>query len=72
MQEGIGGWKPIAANKVDAVGYGDCKGLVNYTKALLDAVGVKSHYSVVWAGQRKTSVEKNFFSMQGNHVILNI
>ena len=46
--------------------------LVNYTKALLDAVGVKSHYSVVWAGQRKTSVEKIFFSMQGNHVILNI
>ena len=73
VQEGIGGWKPIAANKVDAVGYGDCKGLVNYTKALLDAVGVKSHYSVVWAGQRKTSVEKIFFfSMQGNHVILNI
>ena len=49
VQEGIGGWKPIAANTVDAVGYGDCKGLTNYTKTLLDAVGVESHYSVVWA-----------------------
>ena len=72
VQEGIGGWKPIAANQVDKVGYGDCKGLTNYTKALLDAVDVESYYSVLWAGDRKRSVEKNFFSMQGNHVILNI
>ena len=72
VQEGIGGWKPIPANQVDKVGYGDCKGLTNYTKALLDAVGVKSHYSVIWAGAGKRSVETDFFGMQGNHVILNI
>ena len=72
VQEGIGGWKPIAANQVDQVGYGDCKGLTNYTKALLDAVDVESYYSVLWAGDRKRSVEKDFFSMQGDHVILNI
>ena len=72
VQEGIGGWKPIPANQVDKVGYGDCKGLTNYTKALLDAVNVKSHYSVIWAGKGKRSVEKDFFGMQGNHVILNI
>lgn len=72
VQEGIGGWKPIPANDVDKVGYGDCKGLTNYTKALLDAVGVQSHYSVIWAGKEKRSVEKDFFGMQGNHVILNI
>ena len=72
VQEGIGGWKPISANQVDKVGYGDCKGLTNYTKALLDAVGVQSHYSVIWAGKERRSVEKDFFGMQGNHVILNI
>tara|TARA_B110000091_G_C13762030_1_gene452613 strand:- start:34 stop:1521 length:1488 start_codon:yes stop_codon:yes gene_type:complete len=72
VQEGIGGWKPIPANKVDEVGYGDCKGLTNYTKALLDAVGVESHYSVIWAGREQKSVERDFFGMQGNHVILNI
>ncbi|MEE4000750.1 DUF3857 domain-containing protein [Tenacibaculum sp. FZY0031] len=72
VQEGIGGWKPIPANKVHEVGYGDCKGLTNYTKALLDAAGVKSHYSVVWAGNAKKNVYNDFSSMQGNHVILNI
>ncbi len=72
VQEGIGGWKPIPANKVHELGYGDCKGLTNYTKALLDAVGVESHYSVVWAGSAKKNVYSDFSSMQGNHVILNI
>ncbi len=72
VQEGVGGWKPIPANEVDKVGYGDCKGLTNYTKALLDAVGVKSHYTVLWAGNEKRDVQEDFFSMQGNHVILNI
>jgi hypothetical protein len=72
VQEGIGGWKPIKANEVDRLGYGDCKGLTNYTKTLLDAVGVKSHYSVIWAGKSIKNVEENLFSMQGNHVILNL
>ena len=70
VQEGIGGWKPIKADEVDKVSYGDCKGLTNYTKTLMDAVGVKTHYSVVWAGSEKESVENDFFSMQGNHIIL--
>ena len=34
VQIGIGGWKPSPAKEVDALGYGDCKGLTNYTKAL--------------------------------------
>ncbi|MDO6813570.1 DUF3857 domain-containing protein [Tenacibaculum soleae] len=72
VQEDIGGWRPITANKVDELGYGDCKGLTNYTKALLDAAGVTSHYSVVWAGSKKKNVHTYFSSMQGNHVILNI
>lgn len=72
VQEGIGGWKPAKADEVDRLGYGDCKGLTNYTKALLDAVGVKSHYSVLWAGDAIRNVEEDFFSMQGNHVILNL
>ena len=71
VQVGIGGWEPIAANKVDAVGYGDCKGLTNYTKALLDVVGVKSFYTVVYADQKR-DIDKDFTSMQGNHAILNI
>lgn len=71
VQVGIGGWEPIPAQEVDKLGYGDCKGLTNYTKALLDAVGVKANYSVVYAKERR-DIDKDFTSMQGNHVILNI
>jgi transglutaminase-like putative cysteine protease len=74
VQVGIGGIQPIAANQVDKVGYGDCKGLTNYTKALLDVVGVKSYYVHVQADPDEViSFEKDFASLeQGNHVILNI
>lgn len=71
VQVGIGGWEPIPANEVDRLGYGDCKGLTNYTKALLEAVGVTSYYSVVYADTRR-DIDKDFSSIQGNHVILNI
>ena len=71
VQVGIGGWEPIAANQVDKVGYGDCKGLTNYTKALLDAAGVTSYYTIVYADEKR-DIDKDFSSIQGNHVILNI
>ncbi len=73
VQVGIGGIQPIHAIEVDRVKYGDCKGLSNYTKALLDEVGVKSYYTHVEAGQDKINFEKDFASLaQGNHVILAI
>tara|TARA_R110002073_G_scaffold313380_2_gene485250 strand:+ start:13095 stop:14996 length:1902 start_codon:yes stop_codon:yes gene_type:complete len=71
VQVGIGGWEPIAANQVDKVGYGDCKGLTNYMKALLDVVGVESYYTVVYADEQ-VDIDKDFASLQGTHVILNI
>lgn len=72
VQLGIGGWMPITASEVDKVKYGDCKGLTNYTKALLKSQGITSYYTVVWAGNSKRSMEPDFASMQGNHVILNV
>ncbi len=72
VQVGIGGWKPFNASEVDKLGYGDCKALTNYTMSLLKAVGVKSNYTVVYAGKSQRSLEKDFAAMQGNHVILNI
>lgn len=69
---GIGGWQPIDAKTVDEVKYGDCKGLSNYTKALLKVVGVDAKYTVLYAGSSKMDVEREFASMQSNHVILNI
>lgn len=73
VQVGIGGYQPITANEVDKVGYGDCKGLTNYTMALLKIAGVESYYTVVYAGSKITSFYEDFASLgQGNHVILNI
>lgn len=71
VQVDIGGWEPIAAYKVDEVSYGDCKGLTNYTKALLDVVGIKSYHALVYAGNKK-NIDSSFTSIQGNHMILNI
>ena len=71
VQVGIGGWEPIPANEVDKMGYGDCKGLTNYTKALLDAVGVTSYHTLVYANNKK-DIDKDFSSIQGNHMILNL
>lgn len=71
VQIGIGGWKPINALEVDRNGYGDCKGLTNYTQALLKEIGVESYYTVIYGGSDGiTHIDKDFSSTQGNHVIL--
>ncbi|MGB5420290.1 DUF3857 domain-containing protein [Algibacter sp.] len=72
VQVGIGGWKPFNASEVDRLGYGDCKALTNYTMALLQAVGIKSNYTVVYAGKSQRNFETDFAAMMGNHAILNI
>ncbi|NQY07221.1 MAG: DUF3857 domain-containing protein, partial [Flavobacteriaceae bacterium] len=69
---GIGGWKPDNASNVHRLGYGDCKGLTNYTKAMLDEVGVTSYHTIVYGGKKKRSLQRDFSSTQGNHMILNI
>ncbi len=73
IQVGIGGWKPMLAKEVDKLGYGDCKALTNYTRALLKTVGVDSYYTVVYAGSDDTKdLQEDFASVQGNHVILTL
>ncbi len=73
VQVGIGGVQPILASEVDRLKYGDCKGLSNYTKSLLEAVGVNSYYVHVEAGSDKINFEDDFPTLsQGNHAILAI
>jgi hypothetical protein len=72
IQVGIGGWKPMLASDVDRLGYGDCKALTNYTKALLDVVNVPSYYTILYGDRKKLNIQSEFVSMQGNHVILSI
>lgn len=70
IQYGIGGWQPYSATEVDDTKYGDCKGLVNYTKALFKVAGIDSYYSLVYAGSGKRDLDYNFPSNQFNHIIL--
>lgn len=68
---GIGGWQPSLASEVDKLGYGDCKGLSNYTKALMDAAGISSYWTVVYAKNRR-DFDKEYHGIEGNHMILNL
>jgi hypothetical protein len=67
---GIGGWKPMLASDVDRLGYGDCKALSNYTKALLEVVDVPSYNTILYGDSYKSDIQSDFVSMQGNHMIL--
>lgn len=71
VQVGIGGWKPMLAQDVDRLGYGDCKALTNYTKALLQVAEIPSYYTILYGGAKR-DIQKDFSSLQGNHVILAI
>lgn len=71
IQLGIGGWQPFEASFVQQKGYGDCKALTNYTHSLLDAVGIKSYYTLIRAGEDNTrGVMEDFPKSYFNHAIL--
>tara|TARA_R110002124_G_scaffold87407_1_gene225096 strand:+ start:127120 stop:129018 length:1899 start_codon:yes stop_codon:yes gene_type:complete len=72
VQVGIGGWQPSTAEEVDKLSYGDCKGLTNYTKALLKSQGIESYYTIVNAGEDGQDIDEDFVAIQGNHVILTV
>lgn len=69
VQLGIGGYKPMLASEVDKLGYGDCKGLTNYTSALLKVVGIPSYHTIIHADE-KIDFDQNVASPEGNHMIL--
>lgn len=72
IQLGIGGWKPMLAKDVDRLGYGDCKALSNYVRALLKIVNVPSYYTIIYGASQKRDISQDFVSLQGNHVILGV
>lgn len=68
---GIAGWQTFKAEEVDKVGYGDCKGLSNYMKAMLQAIGIPSHLVLINAGNNSLwRSEASFVNNNFNHMIL--
>lgn len=71
IQLGIGGLQPFPASKVYSTGFGDCKGLTNYAKAMLKELGIPSVYTVISTTNER--IQPGFASAnQMNHVILQV
>lgn len=70
IKTGLGGWQPIDASTVHRLAYGECKALTNYMKAMLDAIGIRSFYCLVRAGENAAPVITDFPSQQFNHAFL--
>jgi transglutaminase-like putative cysteine protease len=66
---GLGGYQPMPADAVARNGYGDCKALVNYMKALLKAAGIESYYTLVKSGEGQ-EIQQDFPGNQFDHAIL--
>lgn len=70
---GIGGWEPFPASYVSSKSYGDCKALSNYMISLLKVIGIDAFHTVVYGERsRKMDMDKDFASLQGNHMIINV
>lgn len=70
IQLGIGGFQPFEASLVDKTGYGDCKALSNYMVSMLDAIDIKSNYTLIRAGEGSAKLKTDFPSSQFNHVVV--
>ena len=70
---GIGGFQPIAASEVCKTSFGDCKGLTNYLKAMLEVIQIPSYYTIIRSDEEKKDLSNDFTSyLRTNHIILNV
>lgn len=72
IQLGIGGWQTMKASETVKHSYGDCKGLTNLMKSMLQIAGIPSNYTLVYAGKDADDIEADLPSVQFNHVILQV
>lgn len=70
IQLGIGGFQPFEASVVDKTGYGDCKALSNYMVSLLETIGIKGYYALIYGGDNYAGLQTDFPSTQFNHVVV--
>lgn len=69
IQLGIGGYQPMMAQEVCKTGFGDCKALSNYMKALLKVAGIESYLVGISTTFKDLSPDFPNFN-EINHVIL--
>jgi hypothetical protein len=69
IQLGIGGWQPLEAADVSRTGFGDCKALSNYMRAMLKVIDIPSYYTVISTKKERFLSDYPNFT-QANHVIL--
>lgn len=68
---GLSGWQTFDASGLSKSGYGDCKGLSNYMKALLKAIDIPANLVAISAGGDKFyKLDRAFSSNVFNHMIL--
>jgi len=72
VQMGLGGLQPFPAKTVSEVGYGDCKALSNYMKAILKVADIKSYYTTIGSGRKNPGITMIDFPAKNysNHAIL--
>ena len=69
IQLGIGGLKPLPVEYTQKTGFGDCKGLSNYMRAMLDVVGIPSYFTIISTENRRLTPDFAIAN-QCNHAIL--
>ncbi len=73
IQLGIGGYQPVAASEVNKTGFGDCKGLTNYLKSMLEVINIPSDYCIIRLDENKKDLSNDFSSFfETNHIILRV
>ncbi len=73
IQLGVGGWQPFESGYVHEKKYGDCKALSFYTVSLLEAAGIRAHYTLINAGYRPSrKLHPDFPAKTSNHVIVTV
>lgn len=71
IQLGIGGYQSASASDVCRTGFGDCKGLTNYLRALLQEIGILSDMTLISTTYRRLYPDYANLS-QLNHAILRV
>lgn len=70
---GIGGFQPMTASEVCKIGFGDCKGLTNYLRSMLQAIDIKSNYTIIKASEDSKNIFEDYANFnQFNHIILQV